>query len=297
MTQDEGRALADRWRRHAEMTPPELAAARAFYSDLASGFPLPEKLHLESAGIGALAAEWCRPDSARRDAVLLYLHGGGYVTGSLRAYRHLVADLAARLGLSALSIDYRLAPEAPFPAAVEDAVAAYEYLLERGIAPERIVIAGDSAGGGLAMALLLSLRDAQRPLPAACWLISPWTDLTLSGETMVTHAPLEAVLFRERIAIPAALYLGQAPADTALASPIFADLTGLPPIRIDAGAHETLLSDSLRLAEKAALANVMMELGVWPFMPHIFPYFAPISPTGSAAMKAGAGFLARHLAA
>lgn len=230
--------------------------------------------HVEAADVAGIPAEWIIPDRENQEGVLLYLHGGGYTVCSPKTHRGLVADIAVKAGMRALVIDYRLAPEHPFPAAVEDACKAYRWLLAQGIDPAHITVAGDSAGGGLTLALLISLRDAGDPLPAGAALLSPWTDLAMSGWTHVTHARRDPMLSIEGALLAARHYLqGASPTDP-LASPLYARLDGLPPLFIHVGGNEILLDDSIRLAGLARAAGVPVELKIWPGLPHVFQAFA-----------------------
>jgi len=208
--------------------------------------------------------------------VVLYLHGGGYVIGSPRSHRHLAAAIAAAAGTSALLLEYRCAPESPFPAAVDDAVAAYRWLLDQGISAGGLVIAGDSAGGGLTVATLLALRDGGVPLPAAGVCISPWVDLTCSGASYSTKAASDPIVKKAGVEEMARAYLGMADRRTPLASPLFADLRGLPPLLIQVGSEEVLLDDATQLAERARAAGVDTTLEVWDQMVHVWHWFLPL---------------------
>ena len=221
------------------------------------------------------------------DRVLLYLHGGGYIVCGPDTHRFMVARLARETGARALLIDYRLAPEHPFPAAVEDAEAAYRWLLDQGIAPANIVIAGDSAGGGLALSLLLTLREKSLPLPAAAALMSPWTDLALTGWTMLTNARADPMLRLESAALGARHYLQGTSPTHPVASPLWAELAGLPPLFIQAGEKEILLDDSRRLLEKACTAGVEASLETWPGLPHVFQAFPAVPESGHALAHMG----------
>ncbi|BFM14531.1 alpha/beta hydrolase [Maricurvus nonylphenolicus] len=216
------------------------------------------------------------PEGGATDKALLYMHGGGYVIGSAASHRHFVARLAVDAGITAWSIDYRLAPEWAYPAPVEDAVAAYRYLLEQGFTADNIVVSGDSAGGGLAAALLVALKHEGLPQPAGAMLLSPWTDLTQSGESYETRAEIDPLVKKVDLDEMAATYVqgGDLTADTA--SPLFADLSDLAPLYIQVGDAETMLSDSLRFAEKAKAAGVEVKLDQYPDMIHIWPYFWPL---------------------
>lgn len=222
---------------------------------------------------GNSPAAWLTPAGARSDAVVYYLHGGGYTFGSMTTYRDLLERLTRQTHTRALWLDYRLAPECPFPAAVEDALSGYRWLLEQGVRPERIVIAGESAGGGLALATLLAARDADLPQPAGAALASPWTDLTGGSATAITRADVDPMLVGAHIAEGGRRYLAGADPHNPLASPLFADLRGLPPLLIHVGDCEVLLDDSRKLAERARQAGVAVTLRVWDGMFHAFPIF------------------------
>jgi len=243
-------------------------------------FPLPPDVAVQVTNAGSVMAEWIDIPGADPSAVLLYLHGGGYVIGSLSTHRHLVADLARAGGIRGLSVAYRLAPEHPYPAAIDDGVAAYRWLVARGIDPARIVIAGDSAGGGLTLAVLLALRDAGDPLPAAAVLLSPWTDLAAQGGSVTTKADVDPMLTANDLHRYAAWYLGETDPKTPWASPLYADLTGLPPLLIHVGSAEILLDDSVRIAERARNAGVDVTLDVKDDLIHVWHYFAQLIPEG-----------------
>jgi acetyl esterase/lipase len=249
---------------------------RALYDELGKQFPLPADVTVEKTDIGGVRAEWLRAQDARDDAVILYFHGGGYVIGSNDSHRHLNAALSVAAGVAVLALDYRLAPEHPFPAAVEDAVSAYQSLLERDIAPNRIAIGGDSAGGGLTVATLVALRERGLPLPAAGICLSPWVDLTMTAESYATKAEADPMVARESVTRMAQAYLNDQDARTPLASPLFADLVGLPPLLIQVGTDEVLLDDSVSLARRAKEAGVAAELEVWDEMIHVWHYFYPM---------------------
>jgi len=240
-------------------------------------------------------AEWHWPEGAGDDAAMLYLHGGGYVVGSLATHRALVAAIARAAAIPALAIAYRLAPESPFPAALEDATAAYRRLLAQGIAPERIVVAGDSAGGGLTLATLVALRDAKTPLPAAAVCLSPWVDLEGVGESMTARAARDPIISKELLVWLAGKYLGTHDCRTPLAAPLYAELGGLPPLLIQVGEAETLYDDAVRIAERAAKAGVAVTLDAWPEMVHVWQLFAPMAPEGRDAIAAIGRFIRRHV--
>jgi acetyl esterase/lipase len=246
---------------------------------------------VEPATANGVRAEWTSTPGDNRDAALLYVHGGGYVIGSLDSHRHLVSEAARAAKAWALALDYRLAPEHPFPAAVEDAVSGYRYLLSRGIRPGRIAIAGDSAGGGLVVAAMLAIRDAGLAQPACGWCISPWVDMEGIGESMSTKAEADPMVQREGLVEMAALYLGGADPRSPLAAPIYADLRGLAPLLIQVGSAETLLEDAIRLARVAGAADVRVDLQVWPEMVHVWHLFHPELKAGLRAIEAGGAYV------
>jgi phosphinothricin tripeptide acetyl hydrolase len=278
----------------AKLPPPEslnIAEKRAQYERAEKAFPTPADVKVEHVSAPTAPAEWLRPPSASPGRVVLYLHGGGYVIGSPRSHRHLAAAIATAAGASALLLDYRLAPEHPYPAAVEDATAAYRWLLGQGIAPERVVIAGDSAGGGLTVAALLALREARVPLPAGGVCISPWVDLTCRAESYVSKAAVDPIVRRAGVEEMARAYLGTTPATRPLASPLFADLRGLPPLLIHVGSDEVLLDDSRQLAERARAAGVETTLEVYERMIHVWHWFLPMLDEAQTAIEAIGRFI------
>jgi phosphinothricin tripeptide acetyl hydrolase len=278
----------DAVRAHLAKLPPSdsmtVAQRRTQYERAEKAFPTPSDVKVEHVTAGTVPSEWLSAPGARADAAVLYLHGGGYVIGSPRSHRHLAAAIGRAASSSVLLPDYRLAPECPYPAAVDDAVAAYRWLLGKAIAPARIVIAGDSAGGGLTVATLLALREGGVPLPAAGVCISPWVDLTCGGASYTTRAEADPIVKRDGVAMMAAAYLGTRDLKTPLASPLFAELRGLPPLLIQVGDDEVLLDDSVQLAERARKAGVEATLDVWPKMVHVWHWFFPMLDEGQAAL-------------
>ena len=246
---------------------------------------------------GGSPAGWVLPSGGDNGAVIYYLHGGAYTFGDMATYRDLLGFLSRRTRARALWLDYRLAPECPFPAAVDDALAGYRWLLEQGVAPEAIVFAGDSAGGGLALATLLAARDAGLPLPAGATLLSPWTDLTGESATAKSHAAADPMLHGAGIGAAGRIYLAGADPRTPLASPLFADLRDLPPLLIHVGDAEVLLDDSRSLAERARAAGVEVTLHVWPGMFHVFPIFPSLLPEARAAATEMADFISARVGA
>ncbi|MEK7807049.1 MAG: alpha/beta hydrolase [Chloroflexota bacterium] len=267
---------------------------RLAFEEMMSQFNLDGDINCHRVGAGGVPAEWVAAPEAAEDRVLLYLHGGGYVIGSMRGYRVFLSRLSRTSGGRVLGLEYRLAPESPFPAAVEDAVAGYRWLLSQGVDHRRITIGGDSCGGGLTVATLVALRYLGEPMPAAGVCISPWVDLEGTGDSMGSKAALDPVVQREMLQFMSRLYLGDRDQNTPLASPLYADLRGLPPLLILVGTAETLLDDSTRLAGRAKAAGVAVELEVWDDMVHVWPIFAPILPEGQRAIERIGQFIRRH---
>lgn len=263
----------------------DVHAMRKTWHSAAKVLWTPRKVRVEEAKIHGLTAEWLTPKGAPEDKLLLYLHGGAYVMGNCATHRQLVSYLAKYSGIKALLPEYRLAPEHPFPAAIDDAVGLYRSLLADGYAAGNIVIAGDSAGGGLTTATLLSLRDARDPLPAAACLLSPWLDLTATGESMTTRAKKDPWFQPEDMPIVAAYYCREDQLRNPLVSPVFADLSGLPPLYIQVGEDEILLSDSTRAADKVKAAGGEVEIEIWPGMWHVFQAFLVQVPESKKAVK------------
>ena len=251
---------------------------------------------VEPVTANGVRAEWTSTPQDSRDAALLYVHGGGYVIGSLDSHRHVVSEAGRAARAWALALDYRLAPEHPFPAAVEDAVSGYRYLLSRGIRPGRIAIAGDSAGGGLVVAAMLAIREADLPQPACGWCISPWVDMEGIGESMSSRAAADPMVQREGLLEMASLYLNGADPRSPLAAPIYADLRGLSPLLIQVGAAETLLDDAIRLAKIAGAADVRVDLQIWPEMVHVWHLFHPELKAGRRAIDAGGAYVLSMMA-
>lgn len=274
------------------------AELRARMESMVGALPLLDGTTVETVDVGGVPSEWIRPaHTAVSDACILYLHGGGYVIGSCNTHRPLASHLAARSGLPVLLVDYRLGPEHVFPAAVDDALTAYAWLLAAGFEPDRVVIAGDSAGGGLTLATLLALRDRGLPQPALGVGISPWTDLTLSGASMTSMAELDPMVKRDGLQRMADWYLGDGDPRTPLASPLFGDPTGLPPLLIHVGDVETLRDDAIRFADLAEVAGVDVTLEVWPEMIHVWHAFGAAVPESDAAVTRVAEFITQRLGA
>jgi acetyl esterase/lipase len=258
--------------------------------------PVPPDVQQNPVEIGGVAGVEVTIQGSEADNVILYFHGGVYVIGSAASSVPLVGDLVRRTGTKAITLEYRLAPEHPYPAAVEDARAAYEGLLAQGIAPAQIALAGESAGGGLAVATLLALREAGVPLPSCGYLMSPYADLTLSGETLAAKREVDPLLTPDGLRARVPDYVAGADASDPYISPIFGDLRELPPLLIQVGSHEILLSDALRLAGRAAISDVPVTLDVTPGVPHVFQAYAGLLDEAGAALDRASDFLKAQLA-
>ena len=246
--------------------------------------PLPEGATFRQVIAGGVAAEWMTMPGADASRVFLLLHGGGYNAGSPKTHRKLAANLARVTGLPVLTPDYRLAPEHPFPAAVEDARAVYEWLLGQGYPADHIIVGGDSAGSGLSLSLLLDLTAAGRPLPKGV-LMAPWTDLTCSSPSYEANRALDPIITQENLSRAGLWYAGNNDPRHPIASPLFGDLTGLPPLLIHAGGAETMVDDSRRFAALARAAGVSVEEKIWPGLWHVFHTACPAVPEAASAME------------
>jgi acetyl esterase/lipase len=274
-----------------------LNVQRQEWHDAAAQVELPANTTFAPTEIAGMPGAWVGSPEAAPERVLFFLHGGGFNSGSCVTHRELAARLCLASGARVLLVDYRLAPEHPFPAAVHDAAAGYQWLLAQGLRPDQIIIAGDSAGGGLALAALLLLREREVALPAAGVLLSPWLDLALAGASIESRAAIDPLCSREDLATAAALYLGGADPATPLASPLYADLRGLPPLLIQVGDHEVLLSDATRLGERAKAAGVDVTLEVWDAMWHVWQAWAAVLPEGQQAIERIGAYIRQQLAA
>ena len=270
--------------------------SRAEFEVVASQFQPAEEVRCEPVDAGGVPAEWITTPETEDKRVIQYLHGGAYVRGSINTHRELISRLARATRARALAIGYRRAPEDPFPAAVEDSIAAYRWLISSGADPARLVIAGDSAGGGLTMATLVALRDAGDPLPAAAVCLSPWVDLEMLGESMTIRDEVDPMIHRDSLLVAAKAYLGDAHPRTPLAAPLYADLRGLPPLLIQVGTAETLLDDATRLAERARAAGVDVIYEPWDDMFHVWQFCASMLPEGQEALDRIGGFVRKHTA-
>jgi len=293
----EQRAIVDAiLRQSAFPVDSDVNEQRRLLREAVSAQPLPADVTVTAAALGGVPTAEITVDGIEPRNVVLYFHGGVYVIGDA----FLAADLASQVGrrtqAKVISVDYRLAPEHPYPAAIDDALAAYEALLDSGIDPSDVAFAGESAGGGLAVATLVNARDHGLPLPAAAYVMSPYVDLSLAGTTMDTKSGVDPLFTRELLEARVGDYTaGQDPA-LALISPIFADLSGLPPLIIQAGSHELLLDDAIRLAQRAATADVQVTLDITPGVPHVFQAYHAILDDGTAALDRAGGLLSTHLA-
>jgi epsilon-lactone hydrolase len=276
-------------------TAADVASVRAAFNALMAQVPAPADVlqkQMEIGGVGGIEVTIPGNESER---VILYFHGGVYVIGSAATSVPLVGSLVRRTGVNAITLDYRLAPEYPYPAAVEDARAAYQGLLAQGMDPGQIVLAGDSAGGGLVVATLLAAREAGLPMPSCAFLMSPYADLTLSGATLTERQSLDPILTEGGLRVRAPEYVAGADAADPLISPIFGDLSGLPPLLIEVGSHEILLSDALRLAARAATSDVAVTLDVTPGVPHVFQGYAGLLDEAGAALDRASDFVQAQL--
>lgn len=256
-----------------DMSVMGVAELREVYDQAGLSVPVPEGVAIEPASAGGVPGIWAKPAGARDGAAMLYLHGGGYIIGSTNSHRHMVAAIAKAAAVNVLALDYRLGPESAFPAALEDAIAGYQHLLGLGIPASQLTIGGDSAGGGLTIAVLLALRDRSIPLPAAAVCLSPWVDLTATAGTYTTKAAVDPICNLKQITDMANGYLQGQDAKAPYASPLFADLQGLPPLLVHVGTEEVLLDDSLQFTGRARQAGVNVTLEVWDEMIHVWHFF------------------------
>lgn len=270
-------------------TPQEM---RAVFEEMAS--PPEPDIRSEKVDAGGVEAEWIAAPGAANDRYVLYLHGGGYVIGSIKTHRDLMGRVSRAAKARVLGLNYRLAPEHPFPAAVDDAVAGYRFLLAQGAKPSRIAVAGDSAGGGLTAATLVAIRDAKLPTPGAGVMLSPWVDMEGIGESMTTRLDKDPAIRKDGLVQMAQAYLQGKDPRTPLAAPIYADLKGLPPLLIQVGDAEVLLDDATRLNDRAKAAGVQTKLEVWPEMIHVWQLFASFLPEGQQAIDGLGKFIIEH---
>lgn len=269
--------------------------ARADMEAMTATAPLPEGVQIETVDAGGVPALSIRMPDSCDDRVVLYLHGGGYTIGSANTHKSLVARISRDSGARCLSLDYRLAPEHPFPAAVDDALAGYRHLLASGVESSRIIIGGDSAGGGLTLATLLALRDAGDPLPAAGFCYSPWTDLEGTGDSHDDPATNDPMVEIDGLRSMGRLYFGETDPKHPLVAPLHADFAGLPPLLIFVGTRELLLDDSTRVAEKAKAAGVDVTLYVEEGLVHVWPFLGDDVPEAALALEQTSEFIRKHM--
>jgi acetyl esterase/lipase len=271
-------------------------ARRARLDEVGSVWPVAEDIRLEEADLGAIKGEWSIAPGSDASRVLIFFHGGGYCSGSIPSHRRMVTEAGRAGGIRTFAVGYRLAPEHPFPAALDDAFAAWRFVRDHGYPAPNIAIGGDSAGGGLTVALLNRLREAGEELPACAWLVSPWTDLTMSGATMVTRSDVDPLIHKEYLEELASAYV---PASMDRKDPrfsvLYADLKGLPPILIQVGSNETLLDDSTRFASAAGAADVLVTLEIWPHMIHAWQIWNAHLEPGRHALATAGEFMRRHM--
>ena len=267
---------------------------RRSFEQMVDGFTIDVPARYSRVNAGGVTAEWVVAEGASDSRVVLYFHGGGYIIGSPRTHRAMLAHMSRDAAAKVLALDYRLAPEHPFPAPVEDAVASYRWLLDEGYDPARIALSGDSAGGGLTVAALVQFRYLGLPIPGAAVCISPWVDMEGLGESMETRAAADPMVMKEGLLLSGKTYLGGADPRAPLAAPLYADLRGLPPMLIQVGDAEVLLDDSTRLAGVAREAGVEVKMDVWDDMIHVWHVFAPILPEGKQAISQAGEFIKKN---
>ena len=288
--------LGLRWSKRRAGPDPEIASIRARLEAIKRIVPGPPKgTQATKVDAGGVKAVLVAMPQSRRDRHVLYLHGGAYSYGSPSHYRDFIWRIAAAAAARVLCIDYRLAPEHPFPAALDDAISAYRWLLADGAAPARTAVMGNSAGGGLVLATLLRLRDEGLPLPGAAVVMSPWTDLALTGASLRTNAAADPMLKAEQAPTLASYYLGGADPRNPYASPLYGDPAGLPPTLIQVGSDEILRDDAVRMADKMRAAGCRVEIEVWPRMPHVWQMYARVVPEARQAVERIGAFLRKEL--
>ncbi|MDX8517479.1 alpha/beta hydrolase [Mesorhizobium dulcispinae] len=269
---------------------------RARLDEVGSSWPIADDIRCEAVGFDRLAGEWSLAPGSDTDKVLLFFHGGGYCSGSIKSHRRMVTEAGRAMGMRTLAVGYRRAPEHSFPAQHEDALAAWRFLARQGIAPGRIVIGGDSAGGNLSLSLVSRLRAAGERLPRCLWLVSPWTDLSMSGPTLSSKDATDPIIHRTYLEELASAYVPRSvDRRDPLISPLFADLSGFPPMLIQVGSAETLLSDATRLAEAAGAADVKLRLEIWPHMIHAWPVWNAQLSAGRRALRSAGDFVRDQL--
>jgi epsilon-lactone hydrolase len=294
MSQQQLDTLVQMMKAQPFLADPTLEQQRAGFEQIAAMLPVDADIKREPVIANGVKSEWVSAPDADASRAILYLHGGGYVIGSINTHRALAGRLSRAAKARVLVIDYRLAPEHPHPAAVEDSVAAYRWMLAQGLKPSRIAVAGDSAGGGLTAAALVAIRDAKLPVPAAGALLSPWVDMEGIGESMTSKDKADPLVHKDGLLSMAKAYLGGKNPRTPLAAPLYADLAGLPPLLIQVGTSETLLDDASRFAERAKKAGVNVTYEPWQNMIHVFQLFAPMLDEGQQAIEKIGAFVRKH---
>jgi monoterpene epsilon-lactone hydrolase len=272
------------------------AARRQRLDEVGSVWPVADDVKLAAADLGGVPGEWSSAPSSDAARVLMFFHGGGYCSGSILSHRRMATEAGRAARMRTLAVGYRLAPEHPFPAALEDVLTAWRFVRKQGVAASQIAVGGDSAGGGLTVALIIRLRDANENLPACAWLVSPWTDLTMAGSTLASKDAFDPIIHKgylDELAdayVPAGIHRNDP-----LVSPLYADLSGLPPILIQVGSAETLLDDATRFAAAAGAADVPVTLEIWPHMIHAWPLWNAHLEPGRRALASAGAFIRDHL--
>ena len=272
------------------------AERRRRLDEVGAIWPTADDVELRSVDCDGVPGEWSIVPGSDRRRVLLFFHGGGYCSGSIKSHRRMVTEAGRAMRMRTLAIDYRRAPEHPFPAQHEDALTAWSFLHRQGFSAGHIVVGGDSAGGNLSLSLINRLRAAKEPLPGCAWLVSPWTDLTMSGATLATKDAVDPLIHKAYLEELADAY-APPPIDrrNPLISPLFGDFRGFPPVLIQVGSAETLIADATRLAEAAGIADVVVRLEIWPHMIHAWPVWNAGLAAGREALKSAGNFMRRHL--
>jgi monoterpene epsilon-lactone hydrolase len=275
--------------------PQGWAERRARLDEVGSVWRVAADVKLTAVDLGGVRGEWSIVRGSDDARVLIYFHGGGYCSGSIRSHRRLVSEAGRAAGIRTLAVEYRLAPEHPFPAAFDDALSAWRFVREQGIAAAHIAVGGDSAGGGLTAALINCLRQAGEEQPACAWLVSPWTDLTMSGSTLASKDAVDPLIHKPYLEELADAYLSATERKDPRVSPLYADLKGFPPTLIQVGSDETLLDDSVRFAAAAGAADVAVTLEIWPHMIHAWPLWNAHLEAGRRALASAGVFMRQHL--
>ncbi len=276
--------------------PTTLAERRERLDEIGSAYGVAPDIVFKAARIDGVETEWSAAPGSDGTRVLVFFHGGGYCSGSIRSHRSMASEAGRAAGIKALAVGYRLAPEHPYPAALQDAMAVYDALLADGVPARHVAVGGDSAGGNLALALILRLREAGKPLPACGWLVSPWTDLAMTGATLASKASVDPIISKPYLQELADAFLAGTDPKLPLVSPLYADLAGLPPLLVQVGSAETLLDDAIRIAARAAADDVRVTLEVWPRMIHAWHLWAARLASGRSALASAGAFMRAALA-